>query len=65
MIPKSSTRVLGKNVVQHVQAWSTKSDATKMLSDAWRRLDNGFFQHLGLGCCCNNARRAGWRKRRK
>jgi len=55
MIPNTSTRVLGKNVVQVVSRRSTKRYATKMPSDAWRKLDNDFFQHLGLGWCCNNA----------
>jgi hypothetical protein len=33
----------------------TKRYATKVATDAWRKLDNDFFQHLGLGWCSSNA----------
>jgi hypothetical protein len=43
IISKTSvTRVFGKNVVLVVDPWSTKRDATKIPSDAWRKLDNNF-----------------------
>ena len=43
IIPKTSTRVCGRNVVLVVDPWSTKRYATNIPSDAWRKLDNDFF----------------------